>query len=108
MNILRGAWDKVRYRPTQGVAVVMRLWSAYLVDRGKCRAIADLEALPRSVLRDMGIRRGEIPLVVEKAAQEQSRRIASETEKGSGPASATVLADSDDSVSPSPVPSVYQ
>ena len=43
------------------------IWSAYKAERGRQRAISDLEALPPAVLKDIGIRRGQIPLAVENA-----------------------------------------
>ena len=74
MNILRNALRRASCHATAGVAGIQTMWSAYKDEKARCRSIADLEALPRSVLRDIGIRRGEIPVVVVTAIQEQRER----------------------------------
>lgn len=102
MNTLQSAWKKVRHHAIEGVAVVWNMRSAYLAEVGRCRAIAGLEALPRSVLRDIGIRRVDIPVVVAKSMQEQRERAAGEAE-GQSARSSTPLEESANSVSPSPV-----
>ena len=73
MNILRNAYRRASHHATARVASIQTMWSAYKDERAKCRAIADLEALPRSVLTDIGIRRGEIPVVVVSAIKEQRK-----------------------------------
>lgn len=87
------------------MAMVRRSVLAYLAERSQRRAIADLESLPRAILRDIGIRREEIPLVVTEAARVQladgaggdlpassTRESALPTASGSDPASQSKVA----------------
>lgn len=75
MNILRSAWETLNHCVVVLVRAVIApfrlIFSGYLAERARCRAIADLEALPRGVLRDIGVRRVEIPLVVSMTRRAQ-------------------------------------
>lgn len=88
MNMLRSAWNTLN-RPLVGlvralVAMVRLIVSGYLAERGRCRAIADLEALPRTVLNDIGVYRVAIPLVVSEASREPRDRVAGAAERQRG------------------------
>lgn len=80
------------------IAPARLMFSGYLAERGKCRAIADLEALPRGVLNDIGVRRVEIPLVVSMARRAQRDRAAGAAERErAGVDEASSLVDAEDS-----------
>ena len=102
MNILQSAWNQVRRYPTEVVAAIKKVWSAFIAERGRCRAISDLEALPRSVLRDIGIRRGEVPVVVDNAMRDRCDRAVEDAEHRPGPATPSAHLKSPDSVSSTP------
>ena len=75
MNISRSAWNTLHHTVATLVRVLVApgrlILSGYLAERARCRAIADLERLPRTVLKDIGVHRVAIPLVVAEASRVQ-------------------------------------
>ena len=102
MNILHSAWKTPSHTVVTLaralVAPVRLILSAYLTDRARCRAIADLEVLPRTVLNDIGVHRVVIPLVVAEASREQ--RVAADTTLD---APTSPFADTEETASPTRV-----
>ncbi len=76
MNILRSAWELISSHRMAAMRTFVVMVRAPLLsrfaERNRRRAIADLESLPRAILRDLGIRREEIPIVVARAARAQT------------------------------------
>ncbi len=94
MIILERAWNMVGYHATEGAAGIRNMWSAFVTNRSKRRAVTDLEVLPRSVLRDIGIRWDEIPVVVENAMRKQRERTTGKQDLSRATTAVAEIADS--------------
>ena len=93
MNTLTSAWYLI-YRRTSLAAVGLWRWPALCSRRfEEKRAIERLERLPRHVLDDIGLRRGELALVVQSRPVEAETRRASHTGDPDPASSDVVLTD---------------
>ena len=79
MNVLHGTWDSVRGPLTAAplaLAARLRRTVRAISDERKTRlAIRQLESLPGPVLKDIGVRRDEIPLAVERAKRKGTGKL---------------------------------